>query len=313
MRLTVIIQSTVCIVARFYVYVNTFYINLMKINEISPLGHSYLQILQTIADCPKRLYVMGSLPTERRPSVAIIGSRKPTAYGKEVTHQLAFELARRGVVVVSGLALGVDGIAHQATLEAGGTTVAVLGNGPPKIYPSSHRSLGEQIIARGGAIISEYEAGRPALAHQFLERNRIVSGLADAIIITEAAARSGTMSTAAHALEQGKEIFAVPGNITSPLSAGCNALLKKGATPITSADDVLEVIAPDLLRPQSVLPLGNTPAETKVITLLQSGIRDGEELQRQSQLDPQDFSQTLTMLEINGTIRSLGANQWTLR
>lgn len=245
-------------------------------------------------------------------SVAIVGTRKPSSYGKEVTHQLAYELARKGVVIVSGLALGVDSIAHRAALEAGGTTIAVLGNGLPKIYPSTHKALAEQIIRSGGAVISEYEEGTPPIGFRFLERNRIVSGLADAIIITEAAARSGTMSTAGHALEQGKEIFVVPGNITSPLSAGCNALLRQGATPVTKVEDILEVIAPDLLQPQSMLALGDTPAETAIITLLQSGIRDGELLQQKSQLEPQEFAQALTMLEINGTIRSLGGNQWTL-
>lgn len=284
-----------------------------KINELSPLSHPYLQILDSIASKPKKLYSIGFLPSERQPSIAIVGTRKPSHYGKEVTHQLAYELARKGIVIISGLALGVDSIAHRAALEAGGTTMAVLGNGLPSIYPSSHKALAEQIVSAGGAIISEYSEGTPAIGFRFLERNRLVSGLADAIIITEAAARSGTLNTAGHALEQGKEIFVVPGNITSPLSAGCNALLRQGATPITKADDVLEVIAPELLQPQSSLPLGDTPAETALILLLQSGVRDGEELQQKSQLAPQEFAQALTMLEINGTIRSLGGNQWTLR
>ena len=285
----------------------------MKINKIAPLSQNYLQILGTIALPPKWLYFIGNLPPERRTSVAIVGTRKPTAYGKEVTTHLAYELAKRGIVVVSGLALGVDGIAHQAALEAGGTTIAVLGNGLPKIHPSTHTQLAERIAQHGGAVLSEYEEGTPALGFRFLERNRLVSGLADAVIITEAAARSGTLNTAAHALEQGKEIFVVPGNITSPLSAGCNALLRQGATPVTKVEDILEVIAPDLLRPQSVLPLGDTPAETTIITLLQSGVRDGDELQQKSQLSAPELAEALTMLEINGTVRSLGANQWTLR
>lgn len=256
---------------------------------------------------------MGTLPETRLPSVAIVGTRKPTIYGKEVTHQLAYELARRGVVIVSGLALGVDGLAHRAALEAGGITIAVLANGLPDIYPAAHASLAADIIKHGGAIISEYEPETQAWPNQFLERNRIVSGLADAVIITEAASKSGTLNTAMHALDQGKEVFVVPGNITSPMSSGCNALLKQGATPITSFEDVLEVIAPELLRPQSSLALGNSPAETTIITLLQAGIRDGEELQRQSEIAAAEFATAMTMLEIAGTIRSLGANQWTLK
>lgn len=285
----------------------------MKINEVSPLKHSYLQMVSAIAKPPKSLYLLGKLPTERRASVAIVGTRKPSSYGKEVTQQLAYELARRGVVIISGLALGVDGIAHQAALEARGTTIAVLGNGLPGIYPGTHKGLAERIIKGGGAILSEYEPGTPSIGFRFLERNRIVSGLADAIIITEAASRSGTMSTAAHALEQGKDVFVVPGNITSPLSAGCNALLRQGATPVTKPEDILEVIAPDLLKPQAILPLGTTPAETAVITLLQSGVRDGDELQRKSSLQAHELAETLTMLEINGMVRPLGANQWTLK
>lgn len=217
------------------------------------------------------------------------------------------------MVVISGLAIGVDGIAHQAALEAGGKTIAVLANGLPKIYPSNHSQLAGRIVSNGGAIITEYESGVPPMRFRFLERNRLVSGLADAIVITEAAGRSGTLNTASHALDQGKEVFVVPGNITSPLSVGCNALLRQGATPVTGANDILEVIAPDLLQPQSILPLGNTPTETAIITLLQYGVRDGEEIQRRSQLPPHEISQALTMLEINGLVRSLGANQWTLR
>lgn len=313
MLLTDINQSTVHIVARLPINVNTFYINCMKINKISPLSHPYLQILEPIALCPKWLYVMGELPTERRTSVAIIGTRKPSAYGKEVTQQLAYALAKQGIVIVSGLALGIDSIAHQAALEAKGTTIAVLGNGLPRIYPSTHQRLANQIVESGGAVISEYEEGTPPMGHRFLERNRIVSGLADAVIITEAAARSGTMSTAGHALEQGKEIFAVPGNITSPLSAGCNALLRQGAIPVTKPDDILEVIASDLLHPEQVLPFGDNDAEAAIIKLIQSGVRDGEELQRRSKIPPHEISQALTMLEVNGVVRSLGANQWTLR
>lgn len=285
----------------------------MKINKITTDDHKYLQILGHIANPVKRLYSLGKLPDKRLPTVAIVGSRKPTTYGKEVTEHLAYDLAKQGIVIVSGLALGVDGIAHRAALNAKGTTIAVLGNGLPQIQPSSHRQLARNILNSGGAIVSEYEPETPALSFHFLERNRIVSGLADAVIITEAAQRSGTLNTAMHALDQGKELFVVPGNITSPMSAGCNRLLRQGAAPVLSARDVIEVIAPDLLRPQTKMALGANPAETKIIKLLQSGIRDGEELQKQSQIEASQFSVTLTMMELDGTIRSLGANQWTLR
>jgi len=285
----------------------------MKINTISPHDNKYLQIIETIAICPKKLYFKGKLPDRRLPTVAIVGTRKPTAYGREVTYQLAHDLARRGIVIVSGLALGIDAIAHRGALDAGGITLAVLGNGVDTIYPATNENLANEILQKGGAIISEYEPNIEARDFQFLARNRIVSGLSDAIIVTEAAIRSGTMSTAAHALEQGREVFVVPGNITSPLSAGCNNLIKQGAHPITCPNDVLEIIAPDLLQPQSILPLGANVLESKIINLLQSGIRNGEELQIKTDADISEFSQTLTLMEISGIIRALGGNQWTLK
>lgn len=285
----------------------------MKINRISPLNSKYLQIIGSIAKCPEKLHFIGRLPSDRRPTVAIVGTRKPTAYGREVTYQLANDLASRGIIIVSGLAIGVDGIAHQAALDAGGITLAILANGVDTIYPATHKKLADKILAAGGAVISEYEPGTLARDFQFLERNRIVSGLSDAIIVTEAAIHSGTMATVTYALDQGREVFVVPGNITSPLSAGCNKLIKQGAHPITCADDVLEIIAPDLLRPQSLLPLGSNALESKIISLLQSGIRNGDELHNNTDVNISEFSQTLTLMEISGTIRALGGNQWTLK
>jgi len=285
----------------------------MKINTFSPDESEYTKILTTIAKPPKKLDYIGNLPLDRITSVAIVGTRRHSTYGKEVTHRLAYDLASRGIVIVSGLALGVDAIAHKAALEAGGTTVAVLGNGLPKIQPSSNRGLADQIVKQGGAVVSEYNRDEDARPHYFLERNRLVAGLADAIIITEAATRSGTLNTAAHALEQGKEIFVVPGNITSPLSAGCNALLKQGARVVTDYRDVLDVISPESAAEQTMLPLGQNELETTIITLISTGKRDGEELLALCQADPTEFATTLTMMELAGTIRALGANQWTLR
>lgn len=285
----------------------------MKINAITPDKHKYLQILTHIAKPPASLYYSGNLPADRQPTVAIVGTRKPTRYGIEVTTKLAYDLASKGIIIVSGLALGVDAIAHRAALDAGGTTLAVLANGLPDIRPRTNYSLGEQIIKQGGAIISEYDSDYIVGKWSFLERNRIVAGLSDAIIITEANARSGTLNTAAAALEQGKTVFVVPGNITSPLSAGCNLLLKQGATPVTCAEDILEVITPDLLQPQSALALGANPLETSILELIQSGVRDGDDIQQQLDIPAAELNVALTMLEINGAIRSHGANQWSLK
>lgn len=286
----------------------------MNINKIAPDKHKYLQITSFIDKPPVTLYYCGILPESRVPTVAIVGTRKPTAYGKEVTHRLAYDLAQQGIIIVSGLALGVDGLAHQAALEAGGTTLAVLPCGLPKIYPARHRDLAAAIVAKGGALITEYTSD-DEISYQsnFLERNRIVAGLADAVLITEAAARSGTLNTAAHALAQGKEVFVVPGNITSPMSSGCNALIKQGAHVALSADDIIQVIAPELLRQQSTLPLGSTPAEIAILQQLKDGVRDGDEIQRNTELSAVEITTALTMLELSGAIRALGGNQWTIR
>lgn len=289
----------------------------MEINRIRPDEHNFTQRLASIANPPKSLCFMGKLPSSGAPVVAIVGSRKPSAYGREVTEQLAGDLAKAGCIIVSGLALGIDGIAQKAALEAGGTVIGVIPNELPDISPQTNYKLAMIIIKNGGAILSEWQKGDGKVVNRwsFLERNRLVSGLADAVIITEAAERSGTLNTAAHALSQGRDVFAVPGNITSPLSAGCNALLKQGAYPATEAKDILQIIAPEQLKKtdQSQLPLGSSPEETIIINLIASGVRSGDQLQQQSGLSASNFSTALTMLEINGVIKPLGANNWMLK
>lgn len=259
---------------------------------------------------------MGTLPPGEAPRVAIVGARKVTPYGREATEQLARDLARAGCVVISGLALGVDAIAQTAALEAGGLVIGIIPSRLPTIVPRTNQRLAERIMQQG-AMMSEWQEGDGRVMHRgsFLERNRLVSGLADAVIITEAAERSGTLNTAAHALAQGREVFAVPGNITSPLSAGCNALLKQGAAAVTCAEDVLERIAPQhtAASDQPSVPIGTTPAEQLIIDLLSTGLRDGEALQQASGLAPGEFAATLTMLEVSGVVRTTGANHWTLR
>lgn len=289
----------------------------MEIKRILPDKHIFTQRLAHIANPPKSLCYMGKLPEANAPIVSIVGSRKPSAYGKEVTERLAAELASAGCIIVSGLALGVDGIAQKAALEAGGTVVAVVPNELPDISPRTNYKLAMDIIRQGGAVISEWMKGDNKIVNRwsFLERNRLVSGLADGIIITEATERSGTLNTASHALNQGRDLFVVPGNITSPLSAGCNNLLKQGAYLVTDANDILNIIAPEKLQKSSSpeAPLSSTPEEAIIIKLISSGIRDGDELQQNSGLSASDFTTALTMLEINGAIKPLGANNWTLR
>jgi DNA processing protein len=281
----------------------------MNINTIRPDEHNFLKRLTTLAAPPKSLYYIGSLPDKPQLTVAIVGTRRPTAYGRTVTEQIASALARKGALIVSGIAIGVDAIAHASALDAGGHTLAVLPSGVDDPYPKSNQQLARRILEHGDALISEYEPSHRPMSHDFLWRNRLVSGLSDAVIVTEANLRSGTLSTVAHALEQGRDVYVVPGPITSPLSAGCNRLIAQGATPITDVESLLEQLG---LTGQTVLALGDSPEEATILELLRQGISDGDELQVQSGYRPEQLAQTLTMLEIKGMVKSLGGNMWRL-
>jgi DNA processing protein len=224
---------------------------------------------------------------------------------------LAGDIAARGMAIISGLALGVDALAHQAALDAGGYTVAVLANGLDAIHPNTNRNLALRILKSGGAIISEYPKGTPPLKQNFIARNRIVSGLCDGLLITEASERSGSLHTANFALEQGKVVMAVPGNINSNNSRGTNNLIKTGATPITDIDDVLFALK---LEPKTsnVAVMPANAEEAAILDHMKKGITDINQLQQTSKLSPELFSQTLTMLEITGKVRPLGAGHWGL-
>lgn len=284
-----------------------------KINLQSIAISSFTSVLNCYEHMPSELYVAGKLPKERIPAVAVVGSRKPTHYGEEVTYKLAYELARAGVVIISGLAYGIDAIAHKAALDAGGTTIAVLAGGLHRIYPPAHQGLAEEIIRSGGAIISEQPMGMEAHKFHFLSRNRLVSGLADAVIVTEATDKSGTFSTVAHAISQNKEVFAVPGPVTSLLSAGPNRLIQDGVHVVLQTRDVLDVIAPQLQQKQTRLALGSTPLETEIITHIQKGISSGEALLAAIKAPVSEVLQAMTMLELNGVIRPTGGNHWQVR
>lgn len=270
-------------------------------------------LLQNIPQPPSQLFVESNNFSDllARPRVAIVGSRKVTPYARMVTEQLATALARARVVVISGLALGVDSIAHQATLDARGTTVAVLPGPLGKIYPTSHTRLARQIVEQSGALISEYAAGSPH-KHQFIERNRIVSALSDAVVITVAAEDSGSLHTAEHARKQGRPVYAVPGPITNPAYAGTNQLIADGlATLITSPEALVKQLGLESGRQQTLI-LGGTPEEERIIGLLQQGITAGDELLTKSKLPVNMFDQAITMLEISGHIRNVGNGHWRL-
>ena len=212
-------------------------------------------LLAALSDPPLGLFVRGGLPA--LPAVAVVGARRCSAYGREVAEYLGRELAGGGACVVSGMARGVDGAAHRGALAGGGPTVAVWGAGPDRVYPREHAALADEIAGRG-ALLTEYPPGTPPLAAHFPERNRLIAGLARVVIVVEADERSGALVTARLALDEGRDVMAVPGSVFSRLSAGPNGLLRAGAAPVLSAADVLGVLGlsapvrdeavPDLLR-----------------------------------------------------------------
>lgn len=283
----------------------------MKVKKLTLTDSEFPEILKTIPQPPKILYVMGDLqPLLEMPRVAIVGSRKVTPYGRHVTQMFAGDLARAGVVIVSGLALGTDSIAHEACLDEGGKTIAILPTSLDNIYPSSHRGLAQRILQSGGVLISEYESAMPGLKQNFIERNRLVSGISDGVLIPEAAIKSGTLHTANFALDQGKTVMAVPGNITSATSEGTNNLLKTGAIMVTETTDALTALHLTSKDIQQALPLAANEAEQAILSFIAAGTSDGSALLAESGLTPSEFNQTLTMLEITGKIRALGAGNW---
>ncbi len=284
----------------------------MNIKKLTLENPDFPAALAAIPHPPKQLFVLSGAWQKivNMPLVSIVGSRKVTPYGRNVTFSLSGDLASRGIGIVSGLALGVDGIAHQAALDAGGITIAVLPSGLDAIYPTGHTELARTILARGGALISEYPSGTPPFRQNCIARNRLVSGVGLGLLVTESAQKRGTLHTANFALEQGKTVFAVPGNITSQLSQGTNNLIKAGALPVTDVNDILSALNLRTVSSADQMPMAASSEEASLLTLLQSGVSDVSELQLLSKLSPASFNQTLTMLEITGKIRSLGGGQW---
>lgn len=286
----------------------------MNVKKLTLTSAEYPESLRHISSPPKQLFVLGDLQSLlEAPRVAVVGSRKVTPYGRAVTEMLAGELAAKGIVIISGLALGVDAVAHRAALDAGGKTLAVLPTSLDNIYPSVHRDLARKIVSSGGVLVSEYDTGMPGLKKNFIERNRLVSGLSDAVLITEAAQKSGTLHTANFALEQGRTVLTVPGNITSAGSEGTNNLIKSGALPVTETADIFEALHLTPKDLQRQLPLGTNAAEQAILDHMQAGISDATALMHAAGMDAAEFSRTLSMLEISGRVVPLGAGQWRIR
>ncbi len=267
----------------------------------------YPRRLREVDQSPPVLYLRGEISLADEWAVAIVGTRGVSAYGRQAAQDLAACLAQNGITVVSGLARGVDGEAHNAALEAGGRTLAVLGCGVDRIYPPEHRKLAERIL-RSGAVLSDYAPGTEPESSNFPPRNRIISGLSLATVVIEAGTTSGALITATFAVEQGREVFAVPGSIYSPLSKGPNQLIQQGARPLLRPEDVLDAL--NLKQVQEYravrIQMPEDPVESGLLRTLDHEPLHIDEISARSGLPIAQVSATLTLLELKGLVRQVG-------
>ena len=283
----------------------------LQARQIIPLtwhDPGYPDRLKQIYDRPAVIYVLGDIREQDDWAVAVVGTRKPTAYGREMAHLISTELVRNGITVVSGLARGVDSVAHHAALDAGGRTIAIQACGLDMVYPPEHRRLADEIAERG-AIISDYPLDTRPRPDYFPRRNRIMSGLTLGTLVVEADEKSGALITAGYALEHNREVFAVPGNITSPMSQGANRLIQEGAKLVTGIEDVLEELnlklVPEQLVMQELIEV-STP-ESDLLPFLSREPVHIDEVTRQSSLPVSTVSSALAMMELKGIVKQVGA------
>jgi DNA processing protein len=262
---------------------------------------AYPGLLAAIHDPPATLWLRGEADPAllEELGVAVVGARSCSAYGRAVARSLARELAAAGAVVLSGLARGIDGEAHRGALDGGGRTVAVLGCGIDRDYPAAHAELARRIVANGGLVVSEYEPGVEPAPWRFPARNRIIAGLARLTVVVEARERSGALITADMALEQGREVMAVPGEITSALSSGTNGLLRQGAAPVTCVRDVLEPLGLEVVEPAAA---HTDPTAVSLLDALEAAPRTIDELTALTGLESAVVAAALTALELDGRV-----------
>jgi len=290
-----------------------------RIRILTFLDKDYPPLLKMIPTPPLLLYVWGEILPQDTLALAVVGSRMASFYGLKTAQRLSRELAYRGFTIVSGLARGIDSAAHTGALEAGGRTIAVLGCGLDIVYPPENRRLKEKISAQG-AVVSEFPVGTPVHRFNFPVRNRIVSGLSLGTVVVEAGKRSGALITAKYALEQSREVFAVPGHIDSPTSQGTHQILKEGAKLVEGVEDILEEIKPMVEDRVKVLKSKSFPqatpsltsSEKEVYTLLSSEPKYVEEISQQSDLSPSQLLSVLSMLELKRLIRRLPGQRFVL-
>ena len=281
------------------------------------LSHPYLQKIVGEAkfpDPPKELWIRGKLPEhigekDRPKTVAIVGARRSTSYGEDIAYKLAYDLAKCGVIIVSGMAYGIDSCAHRGCLDAGGVTIAVLGTPIDQIYPRSNIGLAKRILEKG-AIISEYEPKFETKSYCFLQRNRIVTGLSDAVVVVEASQKSGTKYTALVGDRQNRKVFAVPGDITRPMSAGCNQLIYDGVCPCLNVVDVMAAIG--VCGGDKDKTIGLDASEKLVVEAIRDGANEMLDIVEKTKYSSVELMQILMELELKGVIKSSGNNRWTL-
>jgi DNA processing protein len=281
---------------------------------LSIYDSGYPPRLKEVFNAPPLLYVKGELTRQDDQSIGVVGTRSPTVYGKELAGRIVPQLVGAGLTIVSGLARGIDSIAHHAALDAGGRTIAVLGSGLDVIYPSENKGLATRIVQHG-AVVTEYPLGTKPDAFNFPARNRIISGLSLGSVVVEAQLGSGALITADYALEQNREVFAFPGRATDRGSAGCNKLIREGrAKLVTSTEDILDeldlTVAVQQLEIKTVLPANDE--ESQLLALLSHDPVYIDDLSRQSSLPAPTVSSTLMMLELKGVVRQVGSMAYVL-
>lgn len=282
----------------------------IKAQDISVLilaDDEYPRRLKELEQPPPVLFLKGELVPEDEWAVAVVGTRRVTAYGRQVAEEVASSLARNGITVVSGLARGVDSISHRAALDAGGRTIAVLGSGLDRIYPPENRKLAERIVKQG-ALISDYPPGTPPEASNFPPRNRLISGLSLAVTVVEAGRTSGALITASFAADQGREVFAVPGNITAPGSKGTNRLIYDGAQPLLSTEQILEDLQLTMISEHRaarvILPADAT--EAQLFETLGREPLHIDEIHNLTEMPIEKVTATLALMELKGMVRQVG-------
>ncbi len=282
-------------------------IHALGIQVLTWNDETYPRLLKEIDQPPPVLYVRGSITNEDDWAVAVVGTRRVTPYGRQVSEELGRILAQNGVTVVSGLARGVDAIAHRAAVVAGGRTLAVLGSGVDVIYPPEHSGLAEKIMTQG-ALISDYAPGTPPDGVNFPPRNRIISGLAQAVVVVEAGEKSGALITADFSAEQGREVFAVPGGINALQSIGCNRLIQNGARPLLRPEEVLDVLNMTMVSQHKAArrALPTDPVEAGLLATLGREPLHVDDICSQTGMAIEQVTATLALMELKGMVQQVG-------